>query len=152
MRKLVIGNKSTFIELTLKETNGKHWETFENVKGIAISICGSVKIGEIESCGQCQDSIEALYKDGSLHKHADRVGRIVEIWNEWHLNDLKAGTKKQTEYLNKVGVVGYDEAVKALKDVGLYEDSGYRYGSDWLFNPAPNDIAEELIRLFDTTK
>lgn len=140
--------KGNYISLTIKERTGKHWETFEQVKGYAISISGAVRVPYTECWGQCQDSIKELFEEGIFKNDKEKVYRIIELWNEWHLNDLNAGTKKQTEYLKKIGVEEYKEAVEKLKEVGLYEDNGYRYGSAWLFNPASDEIVKELEELF----
>lgn len=137
------------IELVIKERTGKHWEALTETKGFAISISGNVRIPYFECAGQCLNEIEELYKDGTLKKNKEKVLRIIELWREWHLNDLHAGTKKQTEYLNTVEYDGYSEACEKLKEAGLYEDNGYRYGHGWLFNPAPIEVVQELVELFN---
>jgi hypothetical protein len=92
-----------------------------------------------DSLGQCQDSINPANKEQK---------RLVEIWNKWHLNDMKAGTDKQEEALKglkvKKGEQHYDAAVVFLKKKHLYMDNGYRYGSSWKTKMLPKDLPEEI--------
>jgi hypothetical protein len=43
--------------------------------------------------GQCCDDFIEFFPNNKPLK------RLIEIWNEWHLNDLNAGTRKQKEAL-----------------------------------------------------
>lgn len=93
------------------------------------------------SCGQCQDSINPLNKEQT---------RLKEIWNEWHLNDMNAGTPKQEEAIKKWRTkrkkenYDYKDTVKYLKKIKLYSDKGYKYGSKWLKRELPKDLNEEI--------
>ena len=83
--------------------------------------------------------------------------RLCEIWKEWHLNDLQAGTTLQMAAIGAARDGGkiqdsadYDTACLALKECGLYEDRGYEYGSKWLVKRLPRDITREVVALCDT--
>lgn len=79
-----------------------------------------------------------------------KVKKIVSTWKRWHLNDLKAGTKKQEDALKKMkGKYDYDKAVKFLKKKKLYSDKGYKYGTDWLVEPLPESVASNVEKLFE---
>jgi hypothetical protein len=96
------------------------------------------------------------------------VQRICEIWKHYHLGDMNAGTREQSsivnEYFSRTGErYDYGKACEVLKDAGKLEvpipdsESGpmyaprmYRYGTAWLSDALPADIATEIIRLFST--
>jgi len=112
--------------------------------------------------GQCHDEIAEAYPDVPL------VIRIVEVWNRWHLNDMRAGSPRQEAALNKkFGIPrryeyrgsgradAYTQTCEYLRSIGLYEDdrhppvvegpSGYRYGTAWLYEPLPQAIVDEVV-------
>ena len=118
--------------------------------------------------------VEVEMKDGNFSMHGDYgngAGQIVddirpkndaqekliELWNRWHLNDMKAGTPKQEEALKKWReerkihgkYTGYDEECEYLKSIGLYEDNGYKYGTKWLKEELPEDIEQQVNDVFD---
>jgi hypothetical protein len=41
----------------------------------------------------------------------------------------------------------YGKACEALKEANLYEDGGYKYGSQWLYRPLPREVIEETLKL-----
>lgn len=88
----------------------------------------------------------------------EMVKKFQTVWNRWHLNDLNAGTPKQESFLRELedrnGGIGYEKAVEALKEAGIYEDADfihedkpYRYGSAWLKEEVPADVLEWLQSL-----
>ncbi len=84
-----------------------------------------------------------------LFPRDERVQRIVKVWRNWHLNDLKAGTPSQERVVNawlakKGNKYDYDKVVAHLKSIGMYEDNGYRYGTRWLKEEIPTDIKNEI--------
>lgn len=75
---------------------------------------------------------------------------IQEIWDNWHLNDMRAGTKKQEDFLRpykKVKNLSYDEACEILSKHDLLIDNGYGYGSAWLYEKVPEHLLEYLFTL-----
>lgn len=95
-------------------------------------------------CGQCIDDILVLCP--VLRKNKLYM-KIFELWRRNHLNDMKAGTPKQTaivqEWLDKGHRFDFDEVCKMLRKRRCYTDHGYRYGSSWLYHEiSAEDLAE----------
>ncbi len=77
------------------------------------------------------------------------LDRICELWDRWHLNGMKAGNRKQLEYIEQHGINGdYDAICKALDAASLLVVDGYKYGSAWLYEPVPAKVVNELKKLF----
>ena len=122
----------------------------QNTKGWCFSASGlhdyqynrSCRDWDYQGGGQCLDSI--------LHDHSrnKELQEIVRLWKLYHLNDLNAGTPRQTEYLESLGkYIDYDWACDELTKAGLYADAEfspnnpYKYGSAWLYREIPaNDL------------
>lgn len=146
--------RSNLVQLELELRNkesARDWETLEPVENvIELSICGSIwnHIGsDIYSGGQ--NIAECV---GFFPTKENR--RIRQIWREYHLNDMNAGTKAQTEFLDTVKKetgwkYDYSVACNMLKIAGLYEDRGYKYGHGWLYRPIPVEVIEEIKSLFE---
>lgn len=102
--------------------------------------------------GQNINEIAEKYPDDTM------VQRIAKVWSSWHLNDMHPGTPKQEAFLRSRDIHDYDKAVDALKKAGLYIDHlpavatangylvrpSYKYGSQWLYEPIPDDILAEI--------
>ena len=93
-----------------------------------------------ESGGQCLDAIRELW--GPVLP--PDVARVIELWERWHMNGLKAGTAKQEEALKDCPHKNYTDACVFLRGLGLYEDRGYRYGSSWLVEELPPEVIDEV--------
>lgn len=85
------------------------------------------------------------------------VAQFREVWDKWHLNDMKAGTPEQTAYLESLGKYeSYDWACTELEKAGLLTaphpvtGEPYRYGTAWLKTEVPGDVLEWLRGLPDT--
>lgn len=85
------------------------------------------------------------------------IERLCELWAEWHLNDLQAGTDKQTEAIGLARAAGeiqdgafYDSARAALEARGLLTDRGYTYGHKWLTKRLPQAVQREVVALCET--
>lgn len=96
--------------------------------------------------GQCRDLNIVSYADGW---DADMVASLLAIWERWHLNGMQAGSPAQRQWLrdNPAEFPGYPidhySWTKArLVAAGLQPDpdTGYSYGSSWLYEPVPNDV------------
>lgn len=138
------------LEIETLDYSKTNWDTMEKVVDpVAVSICGNIwnsNHPDIVCGGQNIEEIMLLIK-------TPKVRRIWEIWSEYHLNDLQAGTKVQTEALKawsgyKENVFDYVNECEFLKSIDLYEDRGYQYGHGWLFKPVPESIVKELLELF----
>lgn len=130
------------VEIEHREPKGtihKHYETLEDVPSAGeLSICAQVAC----SSGQCLDHIIAT---PAQHK-------LIEFWKKYHLNTMRAGTKKQEdalkavqEELNKKPGYSYDKEKEYLISIGLYIDRDYRYGSGWLYKPYPKEELDQII-------
>lgn len=72
-----------------------------------------------------------------------QLDRLTEVWERWHLNDMRAGCEHQRELGWKATRTG-DPDDKVGKPCPT---CGYRYGSAWLFEPVPVSVIEEVYRL-----
>lgn len=139
--------------------------------GPQLSICGSVwyyNRRDCYACGQLRENIRE-YLDVLLIPE-EHLGRILAVWNRWHLNGMRAGCEHQrAEGWNKRPI----DPSKPLGAYGLHFDGqrqpswnmlawipraehpegllcypcptcGYRYGSAWLYEPLPASIVAEV--------
>jgi hypothetical protein len=132
----------------------KNWETLKLIKEEkVISISGGIwdhMHNDYMMCGQCLDEIISLMPDNEI------VKVVHPIWKEYHLNNMKAGTRQQTEALDLFFTengrsYNYDEAVEYLKLIGKYIDRKYQYGSSWLLKPVPDEVIDQLIKVCTPT-
>lgn len=93
------------------------------------------------------------YEIGRLCGSGPKVRRLIEIWDRWHLNCLKAGTRAQQAAIDAHKTAnpdwrhGYTAACEVLEAKGLLVDRGYKYGSAWLVEPLPAEVREEVEAL-----
>lgn len=114
------------------------------------------------TCGQCVDKVAAYFPENQTAR------RMVEIWERWHLNYMKAGTPRQEAWLreHKDSFPGYptmyydwacimlrsenalaDHDIDFLQpDMQLPCDGGepYYYGAAWLKEEIPADVIAEI--------
>ena len=137
-------------------------ELKQREQGLALSICGSIwnhMRTDCISCGQNIDEIAKLFPDNK------KVQRIKEIWERWHLNDMKAGCVHQREWKWE------DKRIdpKELPDSNANKDEkgilaswvrsdehpsgllgkpcpvcGYKHGTEWLFEQIPSEVIAEI--------
>lgn len=102
-------------------------------------------------CGQVLDNI---------NPRTEAQKKLVEYWNEYHLNDMHSGTPNQEKAVNKWTDEGntydYTKVCEHLKAIGLYEDKDYlvegepyKYGTGWLYKELPTGLIEDIENLFD---
>lgn len=110
------------------------------------------------SCGQIDSDIKAELDTIVYASNWSKVKafEFLDIWNEYHLNGMKAGTPKQEAFIKEWKAQGntysYDSACEALKVANLYEDNGYKYGSSWLKVEVPSKALKFLYSLPEATK
>ena len=125
-----------------------------------LSICGNIwnpRETDIYCGGQCIDELVKL-------THSPKLRRIKAVWKRWHLNDMKAGSPKQEEYLREHPVKAeypqshYEVTSKMLADAGLnpdqtylYKGLPYQYGSAWLKEELPAEVIAEVESWFTST-
>lgn len=145
------------MELRIEQKECVNFETLEKELMNTISIVGHIQAkGFGASHGQCQAIIKNYVLNGkhTLTKEQQiNILKICDLWDKYHLNDLKAGTKKQIDLLkhNNLNNVKYDIQVEFLKENNLYIDNGVKYGSVWYCEKVPSEIIKELKDLFQNT-
>jgi len=151
-----------FVELSISKGKRQDWEDLKekeshiiSFSGVIITFNGSLKDGRgWFSAGQINGTLKCALEEGRLFKK-QAIRQLVELWEKYHLNDLKAGTKRQEEkvkeYFNKGLLEEYDygKVAELLKKDGLYEDNGYRYGSAWLTMPVSKEEVENIIKFME---
>lgn len=130
------------IELKKEKRIKKDYTSLKEVKNCyVLSIRGEVKDNNynFSSCGQCIDEINKL---SYTKKDRVTINKIVKIWEQYHLNDMQAGTKNQEALLPEH--CDYDRALKILTKQKLLSDRGHKYGSKWLIKVIPDSIIKDI--------
>lgn len=115
-------------------------ELRQKPQGLALSITGEVKG---LAYGQCWEDMKEL----AVEKRSN-FDEIIEVWEKYHLNDMRTGTPKQRSAVDdycKEHRYDYNAICDYLKEKGLYEDNGYRYGSSWLFEEIPETVLDKIF-------
>ena len=141
-----------FLTAEIEKKEGLNYETLQLGEFLALSITGNLyEVHKTKPVwiagGQIDSTIKQLLADG--HKIKDDAWKLEEalrIWDEWHLNNFTPGTKRQMEALEEP--LDYDSAVKRLKEIGLYDNNGYKYGQAWLIKPLPDEVIARLKVIF----
>ena len=147
---------------------------YKEGKGYCFSCMGSFKIKKsdklglkpAESGGQCLDSAVECLADCGLR--CRMLEELVPIWKRWHLNDMRAGTVRQEEFLRQYEKDHpdwkwtYDSACEVLEKAGLYNDDQYlvgengkinsvpyQYGHAWLYHEIPMETLERICEILD---
>lgn len=154
-------NFEKVVRLGLSETvNGRAYSTYckikyENKKLSITGVEGPIKGGNcLGGCGQINMSLDL----GSIDQFAPGWGsyklrEFLEIWDRWHLNDLRAGSPAQEKYLRDNPSDKrreYEETLKMLTAAGLNPDNGYVYGSAWNTEKVSEKALRFLYNLPDT--
>lgn len=130
--------------------NGITAEIDIRLNGVRLSICGTVFEGvklrkderNLIAGGQCIEDCATI-----IPRH------LLEIWERWHLNDMRAGTMKQETFLREYRAnhpdckMSYDLACQILSGADMLEDEGYRYGTAWLTEEVPGEVIAYLESL-----
>ena len=139
----VVGNTITgAVKITIELTNGN------------LRISGSSK----GASGQIYDAIREMIKARRLEYapqwDAERLTKLVDIWERWHLNDIRAGDIVQMEAIRAgtreiAGIMSkqkmpdwYGAACQYLTSLGLYEHEGYLFGHGWKREELPQDVVD----------
>lgn len=85
----------------------------------------------------------------------DAQKQFIDLWYNWHLNGMSAGTEEQSAAIKKWEAAGnkydYDAAVNYLKSINLYEvkhpktGEPYKYGHGWIIKDLPDGFLDNLI-------
>ena len=140
-----------------------------------LSLSGVIKPksnGDADCCGQIHDHLGDAF-DGDLEQ--EEVRQLVEIWEEWHLNDLNAGCEHQRadKWHEKLISLDCDKwngdsatrgnfNMKDGKAMAIWvnhaehpdgllsapcPECNYRYGTKWLFRAVPDSVIKWLEKL-----
>lgn len=144
-------------EPTFRMVNGKREYTGETTpEYLELSICGNVWNNLHTDCimgGQCLDEMKKV-----IHGNPKFL-KIYNVWKNWHLNGMKAGTPEQEakvkEWLADGHKYDYSAVCDMLKECGLYEveytglacgkrydHEPYKYGHGWIVKELPDDVIE----------
>lgn len=145
-------NKPVEITVELKRKPlATNWDTLDREKDVVVfSMMGGIwnaSHNDMISGGQNLDTIAKLMPGNK------DLQELIGYWKKYHLNDMKAGTKRQTEAVEKWKARGgykiydYPATVEHLKSIELDEDKGYKYGHGWLYEPIPDDVVSRIIEL-----
>ena len=136
------------ISLQVKNRQVIDYDTLQPIVNAPVfSVSGDIwdsRKTDIECGGQCIDTIMELIPNNP------KIKRIHDLWEQYHLNDMQADTKKQVEAIaawrketNTQGFA-YTEESEYLKSINLFEDNGIKWGHQWLYMPIPAEILAEI--------
>ena len=123
---------------------------------------GPLKSGNaIGSCGQIEMHLKDEQPSLTPVNGIDRatMAKFFNVWDRWHLNDMKAGDDEQEQFLrdNPMSKESYsypksyyDAACAHLAAHGLNPHNGYSYGHAWKHEDVPAEVLEFLQSLPDT--
>lgn len=147
--KLTVNGLTLNIELKTKVC--KDYTDLQEKEMTCLSISGSKKG---YGYGQCLGYIKKRILMGSFNPRlkkaqAKEVLNIINIWEKYHLNDMKAGTINQEICLkeNYKGAYNYDKVCELLKENSLLKDTqlNYKYGTSWLCEEIPTSVIDSLM-------
>jgi len=89
------------------------------------------------------------------------IKKLQEIWDRWHLNDMRADCEHQRNNWNMSENVFVRGTKMPVTSVFQKEDPngmlgkpcevcGYKYGTDWLFEEVPQEVIKYLESLPET--
>lgn len=70
------------------------------------------------------------------------LASLHSIWQRWHLNSMNAACS----HMDPATMLRLDDGRPALTNQ-CPAGSGYRYGQAWLYEPLPDEVLEEIVRL-----
>lgn len=92
---------------------------------------------------------------GDVKTDTDKQKELINIWHEWHLNGMNAGTPEQEKALKGCQSSDYETRCNFLKEKGLFEvkhpETGeiFKYGYGWYIKPLPEGFEDKLNNLLD---
>lgn len=165
-----------FVEIELHHRNDHTEDQSERELSIA-GVEGPKRNGDARGgCGQIVDSLADIY-ELSEGWTPEMVAKLADVWNRWHLNDMKAGCEHQRaagwgttpidpdKPTNSYGRHFPDQKHDTWNLAGWVKRSewegglmcepcwvcGYRYGTAWLYEAIPDDVLDWLRALPDNT-
>jgi hypothetical protein len=141
-----------FIALEITEPSARQHETTDHrlvsgVKGVALA--GEIyeyRHREMSGAGQIVNTLVNV-ETFAPGWDAGKVARLRELWEAWHLNDMKAACDHQT-VVYETDRFGLDRPSLTLTKP--CPETGYQFGTKWLVKELPADVEAELREMFDT--
>jgi hypothetical protein len=93
-----------------------------------------------DSGGQILETLRAVSTPAMGFSKSNLI-RLAELWERWHLNDMRAGCAHQTVVY---APDKYGRTVPSLELTPVCPVSGYHYGHAWLVEQAPAEVLDEL--------
>jgi len=147
--------------------------SYEDNRLSITGVIGPKSNGDAYCCGQIKDELLNPNKELKEGWTPEMIHNLYMAWDNWHLNDLRAGCKHQRELKWKDAridpralprsIANRDE--KGILAIWVTEEEhkdgllskpcpvcGYEYGSKWLFEEVPEDIINFLFSLPETKK
>lgn len=125
-------NKDVKVEVILRRRQ-------DGGEGLCLSMVGEAP----DSFGQWQKEIRDHISRPLIP--GEQIDRMGEVWERWHLNDMRAGCEHQRaagEHSAWFGDQGDYSGVRIGYPRCLV--CGYSYGSKWLYEELPAEIVEEI--------
>lgn len=121
-------------------------------KGVVLSMVG--KVGNTWG-GQVSSVIREFEMTNSITYangvDSDTVNDLLDIWDAWHLNDMRAGCEHQTllaRHLYDQGLMYEDlKHIPAMKKCPF---CGYEYGTAWKTQEIPGEVLVRLASILKT--
>jgi len=110
-----------------------------SISGLMVRKGGSItRDGDIYAAGQIVDTLRRVIEPAAGLSRSD-IRRIVEIWDRWHLNSMRAKCAHQDNN------IVWDKCDPC-------PITGYSAGSAWLVEEFPPSIVSELLTITDKLK
>lgn len=130
---------SITLEIEKKNQKRKTVEHKEVDSYYALSMTGDIRNG---GGAQINDVLRKGLDEYVIPE--ENFHRIIEIWDNYHLNDMKAVCEHQISI--PTNIANWSEL--AAKQTKLCPN-GYKYGSSWLLKELPDGLVEEVLALFE---
>ena len=149
IRRKFIGTTSegerVYLDARLASFKDKKVQTVEHetiTEGQRFSLTGKCGPEATGSFGQIVDCVREITKPASGITLSD-LADLVEIWETYHLNDMKALCAHQTVQWE------YSRGYKSmdLGAIGACPVSGYRPGSAWLYKAVPDSVLARVVEI-----
>jgi hypothetical protein len=122
-----------------------------SISGQLRQVTNGRRVGNGIAFGQIAMSLREMTpcdRFGSPAEMAPETARLLDIWELWHLNDMRAGCMHQSRQLPKISRAWYPgktwepstvwEVQRAIETAKC--PCGYSYGSSWLVDVLPPSI------------
>jgi hypothetical protein len=95
--------------------------------------------------GQCQDTIRDIFSGPTW----DDLDELFDIWDEWHLNDMKSACIHQVDgaHVKPGSNQWIDEWDEMVREQRARCPEQYSYGSQWLVKPLPPSVLRWYVNL-----